>query len=285
MTICKFSALSAILIAVFLNAAVSAPAAAATNVAFTNFQGAWVATATYTPGDVVTSAGASYICIQTNTHVAPTRTAYWKILDAAGATGATGPAGPAGAAGPQGPAGTGVPSCTTPNIFLELKNAALVCQPRYVDNGDATVTDNQTGLMWEKKTVAGTGDVHDETNTYSWSTSTGDSSPDGTLNTTFLVTLNLDASSAGSSTCFANHCDWRIPTIVELQTILLGPYSCGTSPCIDPTFGPTQASVYWSSSSLAGTTNYAWGIDFNNGFVHQFNKGTSNYARAVRGGR
>ena len=25
-------------------------------------------------------------------------------------------------------------------------------QPRFVDNGDGTITDNQTGLMWEKKT-------------------------------------------------------------------------------------------------------------------------------------
>jgi Protein of unknown function (DUF1566)/Collagen triple helix repeat (20 copies) len=202
---------------------------------------------------------------------------------AAGTQGPQGNAGAQGSAGPQGPAGTGVPSCTTPNIFLELKSAALMCQPRYVDNGDATVTDNQTGLMWEKKTLAGTGDVHDEKNTYTWST--GDNNPDGTLYTTFLATLNLDASSAGSSTCFANHCDWRIPNIAELQTILLAPYPCGTSPCIDTTFGPTQPFGYWSSSSLAGTPGSAWFVDFGGGGVATLNKDLVDYARAVRGGR
>ena len=27
--------------------------------------------------------------------------------------------------------------------------------PRFVDNGDGTITDNRTGLMWEKKTSCG----------------------------------------------------------------------------------------------------------------------------------
>ena len=90
----------------------------------------------------------------------------------------------------------------------------------------------------------------------------------------------------GPGTCFANHCDWRIPTVVELKSILLGPYPCGTSPCIDPTFGPTQASSYWSSSSLAAP-GYAWYVYFNDGNVgsSDFFKDLALYARAVRGGR
>lgn len=67
------------------------------------FRGAWVSTATYYPGTVVTANGASYICLVRNTGVAPnTNTGDWSILDAPGATG---PQGPAGARGPQGPAG------------------------------------------------------------------------------------------------------------------------------------------------------------------------------------
>ncbi|HXQ21453.1 MAG TPA: hypothetical protein VN812_07255, partial [Candidatus Acidoferrales bacterium] len=37
---------------------------------------------------------------------------------------------------------------------------------RYVDNGDGTVSDLNTGLMWEKKTNDGS--VHDESNVYTW---------------------------------------------------------------------------------------------------------------------
>jgi hypothetical protein len=161
-----------------------------------------------------------------------------------------------------------------------------------VDNGNGTVTDNKTGLMWEKKSTAGTGDVHDVNNYYYW-TSTG-TAADGTLYTAFIAGLNGgdyyspssgQIVSAGPGTCFVNHCDWRIPTIAELQGILLAPYPCSTSPCIDAAFGPTQASVYSSSSSLAGNPGYAWAVHFFNGYVENDNKYLGDYTRAVRGGR
>src|SRR5437762_3089789 len=212
---------------------------------------------------------------------------------ATGAAGAQGPAGPQGPQGPQGPSGsgTGLPACTAPDVAV-LYNGAFICKsavPHYVDNGDGTVTDNQTGLMWEKKTgTVGTpnpSDVHDVNNSYTWSGVSPYQNPDGTLFTTFLATLNLDASGAGSSTCFANHCDWRIPNIVELQGILLAPFPCGTSPCIDSTLGPTQASNYWSSSSLAGHPSEAWFVYFGIGLVSLDGKTGGLHARAVRGGR
>ena len=80
------------------------------------------------------------------------------------------------------------------------------------DNGDGTVTDDSTGLMWEKKTRPPRGadsDVHNVTYAYSWSRS-GDPSevtgtePDGTAFTLFLRTLNEGR--------FAGHSDWRLPT-------------------------------------------------------------------------
>ena len=82
----------------------------------------------------------------------------------AGAPGASGPAGPAGltgppgALGPQGPPGingtngSGVPACTPPATYLVLYQGTLVCQPRFNVNGDGTLTDNQTGLMWQLST-------------------------------------------------------------------------------------------------------------------------------------
>jgi hypothetical protein len=63
--------------------------------------------------------------------------------------------------------------------------------------------------------------------------------------------------------------------------------SCGSGPpCIDPAFGPTQTDRYWSSSSLAGGPNYAWYVDFFNGYVtFYYFKTLGDYARAVRSGR
>jgi hypothetical protein len=103
------ASLSAMLVSAFLTVIVSAPATAATSVAFTNFRGAWVSSGTYNPGAVVTFNGASYICLVRNTNVQPnTPTGDWTIMDAPGASGATGPAGaqgPAGPTGAQGPQG------------------------------------------------------------------------------------------------------------------------------------------------------------------------------------
>src|SRR5262249_49327585 len=116
----------------------------------------------------------------------------------------------------------------------------IVASPRFVDNGNGTVTDRQTCLVWEQKTTAvGSGtdatNAHDVDNTYAWS-SPGPA-PDGTAFTNFLATLN------GAS--FAGHTDWRLPTSAgsstdptgqraELESIVdTGAAGCPGSACID----------------------------------------------------
>lgn len=52
----------------------------------------------------------------------------------------------------------------------------------YTDNGDGTITDNVTGLMWEKKDDSG--GIHDKDNDYTWSGASygaGTYLPDGTM--------------------------------------------------------------------------------------------------------
>lgn len=83
---------------------------------------------------------------------------------------------------------------------------------------------------------------------------------------------------------FAARCDWRLPTPAELETILLAPFPCGTSPCIDPVFGPTAANLYWSSTTHAGDPNLAWFVAFGNGGVGLADKNGFARVRAVRGG-
>jgi hypothetical protein len=155
----------------------------------------------------------------------------------------------------------------------------------YTDNGDGTVTDNSTGLMWEKKSHQ-SGDVHDMSYVYSWSTREHVGEKDGTAFTTFLNLLN-----AGIG--FANHTNWRLPTVKEFLTIV--DRSRGSLPAIDPIFGPTQSEYYWSDDTLPPPAhNYAQ-IAFTVNFgvlsetpanyrpqIYTSNKVRENYVRAVR---
>ena len=157
---------------------------------------------------------------------------------------------------------------------------------RFVDNGDGTICDRQTGLMWEMKNASDSNvdlnNPRDMDNNYTWASTIGGTAPDGTAYTDFLARLNNTVAASKFDTPFARHTDWRIPTLSELQTIV----DCSVgSPCIDPIFGPTAETIYWSSTSNGNNLAFAWLINFFDGNVLSFSKGTEIRMRAVRGGR
>ncbi len=153
---------------------------------------------------------------------------------------------------------------------------------RFVDNGDGTVSDNQTGLMWEKK-VNGVACQHCLEDRYPWSPgleSLGLPAESPSIMDWLSATNGL-TSTPNAQAGLAGYGDWRMPNIVELQTIL----DCSfESPCIDPIFGPTIPSAYWASATFADVAAQGWGVGFMNGLVGVANKGVSFYVRAVRGG-
>ena len=178
--------------------------------------------------------------------------------------------------------------CSAESDVAVMHNGAWVCRSTlgYVDNGDGTITDNKTGLMWEQKAACGAPDLTNPrcvNNTYTWNNSSPFTTPTGTLYTDFLPRLNQESTDVSTSTCFAGHCDWRIPRLSELKTILA---SCAiVFYCLDPIFGPTQ-SGYWSYTSSASNSFEAWRIDFKfGGGASTFGKGGIGFARAVRGVR
>jgi len=155
---------------------------------------------------------------------------------------------------------------------------------RYVDNADQTVIDNLSGLVWEKKDDAN--GIHDKDNFYSWST--GTNKENGTAFTTFLATLNGG---------FAGASGWRMPTLAELQTIVLdfacsgagfGPTCrCPSSPCVNPALDAanTQIGFYWSATGCAPDPSLAWFVGFSAGGIDGYDTKTSRgFVRAVRGG-
>src|SRR5262245_8728824 len=91
---------------------------------------------------------------------------------------------------------------------------AIAC--RYVDNGDGTVTDYDTGLQWEQKDGAdgmpNYQNPHDVDNEYSWGNLAGCTylgCSNGTAFTDFLGRLNYCVSDGATvlNPGFAGHCD------------------------------------------------------------------------------
>jgi len=168
---------------------------------------------------------------------------------------------------------------------------------RFVDNGDGTVSDRETGLMWEKKDDSRR--IHDKDNGYTWcGASCGETNEmDGTILTVFLDTLNDFAH--GGASCFAGYCDWRVPNRKELTSILdLEVFSPAVDPifhqsatcegCTDVTLASCSCiagpAVYWSSTSYALNPSEAWSVGFVGGFVFNYSKSSDLRVRAVRGG-
>ncbi len=125
---------------------------------------------------------------------------------------------------------------------------------RFTDNGNGTITDNNTGLIWVKDpSAAGVG------GTYTWSS----------------------AISACENLVYAGYSDWRLPNRNELQSLV--DYS-RYGPAIDPMF-VCQSSRYWSSSVSASYSDDAWYVYFSNGSVDWGYKYDGYYyVRPVRGG-
>jgi len=188
--------------------------------------------------------------------------------------------------------------------------SASSASPQFVDNGDGTLTDRQTCLVWEKKDNAG--GIHDFNALYQWS-DTG-SAPDGGAFTVFIAGLNSGA--------FAGHRDWRLPTSASAgqapeveSTVDTNVPNCGwVAPCVPPAFdtncgpyvgdsppytsgnpgctvdgamGTSECSCTppyhaWSSSSASNTT--AWIECYNVGSVSASSKTDLYNVRGVRGG-
>lgn len=154
----------------------------------------------------------------------------------------------------------------------------------YRDNGDGTLTDLNTGLMWEKTVkkdgIPDPSNPHDADNTGTWS---------------FAV---VDHPAALNLANFAGHGDWRAPNVKELASIVNHEhFDPATSPAFhgagcgggcadlaDPACSCTVPLPYWASTTSARLLDHGWGVGFDNGGSRIFNKTTTNYLRAVRGG-
>ncbi len=91
-----------------------------------------------------------------------------------------------------------------------------------------------------------------------------------------------EATSHCACLALAGHDDWRLPTRMELVSIV--DYT-RDSPAIDPTAFPgTAPAWFWTSSRWADDASFAWYIYFENGFSNFIDHTARYRTRCVRGG-
>jgi hypothetical protein len=120
----------------------------------------------------------------------------------------------------------------------------------FTDNGNGTITDNLTQLVWQKVS---------NPNLFTWENAL-----------VYAEGLNLATAS-----------DWRLPNIKELQSLNDETVS---NPSVNTTFFPTiGAHNYWSSTSLPNQTTKAWYWSTIFGVTTYDTKTNTNFVICVRG--
>ncbi len=126
---------------------------------------------------------------------------------------------------------------------------------RYTVNGDNTISDNVTGLMWQQE------DNNSERN---WK-----------MARAYCENLVVSPST---------YSDWRLPDIKELYSIV---DQSQYDPAIDSTVFPNTKSLpYWSYTTFSTISNRSWFVKFKTGEAVGIGKQTGKaYVRCVRGER
>lgn len=155
----------------------------------------------------------------------------------------------------------------------------------YRDNGDGTITDLNTGLMWEKK-CRDCGGLHDWDLKSYWS-------GDGEVETVWdwIEQVNEEGEKG-----FAGYSDWRVANVKELLSIV--DYS-RFDPAAPPAFhrkgcesacaeldveacSCTSAELYWTSTTFTDFPAHALVVDMGYGLVDDRVKSSRQHVRAVR---
>lgn len=144
----------------------------------------------------------------------------------------------------------------------DLQRGVAWPDPRFTDNGDGTVTDNLTGLIWLKSANCWGGQA--------WANA--------------LTSANGLASGSCGLTDGSEAGDWRLPNVRELQSLMDYGQVDPALPSGHPFTGVWPA-FYWSGTTFAGSALSAWIVDLSDGYVGYDGKADANTVWPVRGGQ
>ncbi|GBF51653.1 hypothetical protein LPTSP4_31910 [Leptospira ryugenii] len=128
----------------------------------------------------------------------------------------------------------------------------------FTDNGDGTITDNRTSLLWQKCSdgLSGTNCTIGSANNSTW-----------TIANSNCIGLTTNGKS------------WRLPNVIELYSIF--DESISTSPYINSLFPNTTSTQYWSSTTYTSATTTGVLVYFNTGSAANLSKATTRPFRCV----
>ena len=144
----------------------------------------------------------------------------------------------------------------------DLQRGVAWPDPRFTDNGDGTVTDNLTGLIWLK-------------------------------NANCFGQRQWDSAVAAANTVSNGECglsdgsvegDWRLSNLRELVSLIDYGESNPALPSDYP-FDGIQLSPYWTSTTYTGVVTNAWGVGLSYGDVQVGDKTKVGRVWPVRGGQ
>jgi hypothetical protein len=141
----------------------------------------------------------------------------------------------------------------------ELQAGVEWPEPRFTVSADC-VTDNLTGLMWAKN----------------WNLPGGFKTWQGALD--YVASINY-----GSGLC--GHKDWRLPNVNELESLINSGEANTANWLNSQGFSNVQSLHYWSSTTCAGLTDYAWLVHMGDGYVFYCVKGDGGCVWPVRSGQ
>jgi hypothetical protein len=136
---------------------------------------------------------------------------------------------------------------------------------RFTDNGDGTVTDNLTGLIWLTDASCFGQSI--------WTTALSDANSLAASSDACVPDLT-DGSVAG---------DWRLPNFRELHSLIDYQTAQPALPSGHP-FSGVESNYYWTSTTTANDQVHAWVVIFHSGNTTHVNKVFPQYVWPVRAG-
>lgn len=160
-------------------------------------------------------------------------------------------------------------------FFVMLGSSLVMSGVNFKNNGNGTVTDYETKLIWTRCSM-GAGGVMDNTVNCTGS--------HGKYNFQSAIT-------ACESLIYAGRSDWRLPNLMELQSILN--MSKTSPPVVNETYFPNTVQLnYWSStffkryygnSPVSYNYETAWFVSFLNSRISADGIVSEHYVRCVAG--